>query len=127
MMRVHRVLHTSEGWVLEVLEVPIWAAALSRGTEYLDAASGHWLCAEGLPDWTWSVPCGLPLQIEVDEDTGERWLANGLGAHLYGWFSRLLFVEDLQARVVARLPISEEFAQLLLPDYDWANEDEEAQ
>jgi hypothetical protein len=43
MQRFH-VLHSSEGFEVELVEVSWWLEALCLALEYLDVASGHRLC-----------------------------------------------------------------------------------
>lgn len=74
-------------WLVRT-EVPRWAIAVSRLVDHLDAATGHWLCGEGVPEWLTLRP-------------------------LEQLFDRLFLLDDLLAREVARNTISADSARRL--------------
>lgn len=58
MTKLATVTHSSTGYRLRVVEVPLWAYALERAGEQVCHRTGNLLCASGLPDWVWKVGVG---------------------------------------------------------------------
>lgn len=104
-MQTWYLYDTPRGYEVELVEVPLWALAVSRLAEVLDGGDRHLLCEA--PDWAWRIPLGRPHR-----DDGP-FLLNSLGGLLYDLFSKAFMLDLSQSRGLCRLPVSDAQAKEL--------------
>lgn len=116
-MHQYRLQWSEGNYEVELVAVPWWAVAVSRGVSSADAACGHRLCGEGSPEWVWHLPLGWPA---YDED---HFLTNSLGSYQYRLFGQLLCLDIYLSRPIGRFSVPYEVA-LTLGAVQFDEEDE---
>lgn len=122
-MQHWQVTHSSDGFAVELVEVPLWALATSHFVDALDGHLGHVLCGQGAPDWAWHVPVGWPVYDPDDEIDGKPWLVNSLASKVGDLWNWAMGTDYRNRREVHRFAVTEEEARLL--GWDWFDDEDE--
>lgn len=117
MARLAHISHSSDGYALVVVEVPLWAVVVQDASHWLCHLTGDRLCGANLPEWMWKLGVGHDAR---DEAGWPEWtLGRGINAvgewfHTFGaWRERTVYRRPLTVSEVidhfpdARIPFLE--------------------
>lgn len=99
-MNVWTLSHSRDGWAVRLAEIPAWAYLVSRTAEQLPPLYANHA-------WPWRI--GVPREAD-----GYRWT---LGGAMYSGHNWLLCTEDRRGRDTHRIPVTEDVAARLQPDF----------
>lgn len=106
-----------DGFYASLIETAPWVGILDAAMEYVVEATDHKICCK-IPESAWKIPLS-----EATYDDGSP--KESLGSFIYGLTSKMeTFLWD-QEKEVLTIPISEETALVLSPDFASSFLDEE--
>jgi hypothetical protein len=106
-----------DGFYASLIETAPWIGVLDAAMEFLVEATDHRICCK-IPEAAWKIP----LSEETYEDGSPK---ESLGSFIYDLTSKIeTFLWD-QEKEILSLPISEDTARMLSPDFASSLLDEE--
>lgn len=112
-----------DGWSVQLREEPWWAQLLDSAWDRACGLSHGWLGGHNLPEVFWRIPLGRPQWDRDDPD--DPWLENSVASRLYNLESFMLGWGHRHGRDVVTVPITENVARAINPEFveDWLDED----